>query len=373
MSLAKPVADTVGIELEFQNLNGDQARQVLMNLNFDGYFGVHSDSSIVNQRARIVTYNQILADISFKELTGNNSGLNSVIRGSGAEVVSIPIDTTDDENWKYRISKLLDEVRNRYFEFPGEKTSVHFHINSTGLPVWAVQNVLRLWLQVEAPIYRLGIGDLGIHRGELEGGKDYMYCRPVRDPQCVTSNRGSKRLSYSVDKMLKARNLREFFWAYGNVDIDTNPHKYHPARYSAINFFSLNSIGTIEFRVFNMILDPNLLFGLIEVCQQMIRLSMGKPLEFTGEHTLGYRGDYDFGQFVDNLELTPQTGLVLQKAWYNSDWCSGVADHLYTHSSHNTIRWSDKQTPFIPPKVKSFRLYEGDNFNVYNADDDFED
>lgn len=355
--LEKPLADTVGIELEFQNLNGDQARQCLSRLNLDGYFSVHGDASINNQRMRLLSYD--LADFSFsfdENFRTNNTAV--AIKSSGAEIVSIPIDTTDLTNWKDMISRLLEYTATNYYEFPGEKTSVHFHINSRGLPIWAVQNVLRLWLQIEAPMYRLGIGELEKHRGELPGGKDYLYCRPVRSPQVINSNRGSKRYSYSVDKMLKARNLREFFWAYGNVDIDGNPHKYHPARYSAINFFSLNSIGTIEFRVFNMITNPNLIFGLLNVCQQVVRLSMGKPLEFSDERVLGYNGRYNFGEFVDKLELDTSSGLVLQKAWYNSNWCSGVQNNLFTHSSHNSIRWTEKQLPFMPSKVNSYRVYD---------------
>ncbi len=348
MAVSKPIG-CLGIEFEFQGLTQREMATLLSKTGLDGIFNIHHDASIDQSRHVLSS----LPYLSFGNIDPNSSQyFNSAT--CGAEVVSQVIDTSDNTRWKKDVALLLNILRG-LGESPSPLTSIHFHVNGKGLPIHAVQNILRLWMQTEAPFFRLGIGESDIHRGEIR--RDQQFCRPYRHPHVVKSG-DTNRFSYSVDKMLQASNLREFFIAYGNVNIDRDSHKYHPARYSAVNFFPLNSIGSVEFRVCNMTTNPNYIFAWAEAFQQLVILSLGKPFEIGPELPLGYNGNFDFGNFVVKLELSDRTALDLENIWNQTTWVKPVQGEMFTHSGMNQIDWPSPD--FQPDEVLEFCMWDSD-------------
>lgn len=334
MSLPKSLVDTVGIEIESSFLTQDDAINLIRNSRLLENWRVHNDASVNTRRH----YLPGLSGLSFKDSSGSIFG----IKQFGAEIVSPPIDTIEDSTWKDQIKEVLNKV-NSVHEIPQKETSIHIHINSAGLPVYFTQNLIKLWQGLEATIYRLGIAESDCHRGELR--EDYKYCRPLSSPHVVLSD-NCLRYSYSTDKMLSARNYAEFFTAYGNVSLSREPNKYHPARYSGLNFFPLQSINTIEFRVFNMTANYKNVLAWVNLCKSMLRQSMGKPIELERQD-LGFSGDFNIPRLQAILEFDDETGIQLEYLWNTSNWCNGVKAPFYTHSGHNSITWNR----FKPEKV----------------------
>ena len=345
MSLPKSIVDTVGIEIESSFLTQDAAINLIRNSRLLGNWRVHNDASINTTRSSIPGLG-----ISFNSVNGQMFSR----RTYGAEIVSPPIDTTEDESWKDQVKELLGHIY-KTGEIPQKETSIHIHVNSAGIPVYFVQNLLRLWQGLEASIYRLGIAESGIHRGELR--EDYKYCRPLSSPHVVLSD-NCLRYSYSVDKMLSAKTYADFFTAYGNVSLSREANKYHPARYSGLNFFSLQSINTVEFRVFNMTTNWKNVVAWIELCKSMLRQSMGKPIDLE-KQDLGFSGEFNIPRLQSILEFDDETAIQLEYLWNNSDWPNPVKGNFFTHSNHSTIKWAKLK----PEKVESALKWNGDFSN----------
>lgn len=331
MSIARSLIDTVGIELEFGNLTQDSAINLVQSNNDLYGWRVHNDASINHVKGYIYGIPYPLSSVK-------RSGLINTTT-YGAEIVSPPIDTLESSNWQRQLQTIFDFAE-RAKEVPQNDTSVHIHLNSAGVPLFVVQNLLRLWNGLEASMYRLGIAEKGDHRGEYNS--DYKYCRPLSNPQAVISDNCLRR-SFSVQQMLKAKTYAQFFQAYGNVSLSREPNKYHPARYTGLNFFPLQSINTIEFRVFNMTQDVKNVIAWIKLCQAMMRQSFGKPIELE-DQPLGFTSN-SFG--VPNiqaiLELDDDLCLQLEHLWNMGSWCNPVKGNLFTHSSFNKIVWDSNK------------------------------
>lgn len=72
-------------------------------------------------------------------------------------------------------------------------------------------------------------------------------------------------------KALEAQNADEFWACFGISS--ANLTKYHPSRYTAINFYAIMAHGTIEFRHPNASLDPQLLLALIKFLRATVEVS----------------------------------------------------------------------------------------------------
>ena len=70
---------------------------------------------------------------------------------------------------------------------------------------------------------------------------------------------------------LGAKDLDEF-WASFGVNV-SNLTKYHPSRYTAMNFYAILAHGTMEFRHPNASLDPQLLLAMIKFLRAMVEVS----------------------------------------------------------------------------------------------------
>lgn len=273
MTLKFPVLDTIGCEFETGISQEDMLLFVRGNSRLRNWL-VHHDGSIDKSGVKLL---QVPYYFETMEKRARKSSLLATNYMFGSELVSPLIDVTQETNWKDGIKDLTDFLR-KNLDKPSTKVSMHVHVNCDKLPVGVLQNIVKTWMCFEDVFFRLSIGDeLKIHRGTVR--KDFLYCRPLSKPLVVLSDNRTLRPCFEVDKLLSAKNLREFFYSYGRCQIEGEPPRYYPARYSAVNFYSYlrPSGGSVEFRTPNLSTNPNIIFAWIELFQAIVKTSMGKP------------------------------------------------------------------------------------------------
>lgn len=72
---------------------------------------------------------------------------------------------------------------------------------------------------------------------------------------------------------LSAKTTAEFWACFGVFPAETGLPKYHPCRYSGINFYSILQHMTIEFRHFNQSFDPQLIMALVRLLRSTVEMT----------------------------------------------------------------------------------------------------
>lgn len=280
----------------------------------------------------------------------------------GSEIVS-PILNTEEDNVLEHLRSLFAQMS--VFDVSDPKCAFHVHVNMTQAPVYVLQNLIQIWLQVESLIYRLSVGELGYHRGIH---KNMLFCRPLNSPQ-VTIYENTLRPCFSVEALLRARNIREFFKALGNTPTNSDPSKYNAVRYVGLNFHNFIRHGTVEFRTPNQTTDPHVALAWVHLFQAMCREAFGKGLTYSHMPLGTNPSNFDIGTLANMFEtLTDQDMLVLEHLFNTSDWVPFDPNvYLFTHLEQEGARyinWSDVPEHLIPPVVdKPVVVY-------YNRDSD---
>lgn len=255
----------------------------------------------------------------------------------GGEVTSPILDTQSDA-WMTEVRQLLD-VFNELADYPDQRCAFHVHVNLTGAPVYVLQNLVVLWLQFEALMFRLSVGELGYHRGTK---KHMLFCRPLTSPPVVISGKDFSPI-FSVDGLLKARNIYEFFAALGNTKTGVDPSKYFAGRYVALNFHNFIKFGTVEFRIFNMSYNPENIITWVHLCQAMVfeAFSKGYNLPYM---PLGSRSpNFDLNTVVNTFSrLTTRDVINIKRMYDSSDWVPfDESLYLFTHLDREGSRYVD--------------------------------
>jgi len=205
----------------------------------------------------------------------------------GYEIISRPLEIKDFPYMIYPLTMKLCSLG----EFISSRASTHYHI---GFPhnLKMMKNLLAFSLYIDPVLFRLG-GAGGVFRGHFNNS---AYARPLLNSAAVEI--GTKRSASDVAEEIARAGIKSLteitmedvqeylkkfpgsfyqiinplnalmaddistFWASFGVSSgrDGTLPKYHPCRYSGINFFSILMHGTIEFRHMNQTLDPNLIF-----------------------------------------------------------------------------------------------------------------
>lgn len=184
-----------------------------------------------------------------------------------------------------------------------ERAATHIHVGFAQ-NLRLMKRLLRICLAVDPILFRLG-GMGGTHRGWKNHA---AYARPLMNSVAVRVGRSNRlRIGQSIVeldpetqeprrrmvteedivdssgvtspyvkiinplKALEAKTLEEF-WASFGVSA-SNITKYHPTRYTAVNFYAILAHGTIEFRHPNASLDPQLVLSMIKFLRAMVEVS----------------------------------------------------------------------------------------------------
>jgi hypothetical protein len=360
MAIRNVLLKDIGLEFEFPNMTEIELRNMTQYLP-NGWRAEHDGSTQRQMRSIKSMYTGLHFD-SVPDFAEPYCFIERV----GAELVS-PILRTDSVKWKTDINDILHRVRDEYFGFLDPKCSFHCHVNMTGAPVFVLQNIINIWASIEAVMYRIGIGEMGYHRGMSPSGHNYLYCRPLISPQVVIDG-AHLRPSFDYEKLLLASDLSEFFTALGNTPTDIDPDKYNPVRYGALNFFNFIRFGTVEIRVFNLTYNTKYVLAWIELCQAICKSAFGKPFEEYPKMLLGYSGDFQFEILQVMLGLSDETMITLYELFRMNSWVEfNNPSWQFTHVPNNTARWSGVNKKFIPDFIDGqiVRVYPDKNSENY--------
>jgi len=266
------IIESVGIEIEFSNLDrrSKKLQQNLINKNLRNYRLVH-DASCESMR-------EFFADTDLPiEFTGKDDleTLAPIVRKAviGGEVVS-PIRHSGHKDWIKEIYDLVEVLQQCGEDENSERDSFHVHVNvSQSIPLFAVQNLLKITLILEAILFRLG-GMGRINRGV---SNNYCFCRPFlgNGPPVIAQKWGNGKISNipicDPEKMLNAESKEDFFNYFGDsLYYAQHNVRYVTQRYMCVNFFPILTQGSFEFRTANKTLNPEYIIAWTNFCKAIV-------------------------------------------------------------------------------------------------------
>lgn len=239
------------------------------------------------------------ANVTFSSHTNASkilSGMGRNPRTIGYEYYTEPLSISDMEKaiipTMFTLIAMGDSV--------SERAATHIHVGFAQ-NLRLMKRLLRICLAIDPVLFRLG-GMGGVFRGWKNNA---AYARPLMNSVAVKVDRNTRRtprpgeaqmsdaqirniltLSSMEDsdlekhdyvriinpiRALEAKTLEEF-WASFGISAG-NVTKYHPSRYTGVNFFAILAHGTIEFRHPNASLDPQLVLALIKFLRAMVEVS----------------------------------------------------------------------------------------------------
>lgn len=341
--MSRVLIDSIGIEIEFANIvktRGDTFRRN------ETRWRLVEDGSCRSHR-------NVLPGVDI-EVAGN--GQTAMF---GGEFISPIINTTAEQNWKDEIARILDWIAESG-EGLDVRTSIHVHVNVGSIPLFAVKNILRLGLYLEAGIYRLACAEMGVHRGALH--LDYGYCRPISEmgPPIVRDSDDDMRPVFSTKRLLRLKSLDHLRKGLGRYDTHGGS-KYHEARYVWLNLISLYQYGSIEFRLFNSTLAYRNVVAWVDLCQHIIRTGFA-PLDDLPEYPLGST-DIELQDIIELLGLKEsKTVYTLERLWSQADYQRGVMGYQIGHLGSG-INWHRAPRYLVPPIIKG-QIYPFREFSL---------
>lgn len=327
-----PLITSVGIEIEFTNI---PIHLVKDNRKISRIWKIVRDGTCSRNKIMLPNGDEIVFSQRNQPTEVNLYGLKT--EPVGGEFVS-PIFNIETKNWYDPVLYVLDVLK-ELGEGVNLRTGIHVHINIQMPPIYVIQNLVKLALNLEAPMYRLSCAELGFHRGSEY--KDYMFCRPLSSPgpQVIRDSEREWRPIFDAKNLLKVENLNEFFMACGRLDINGG-NKWHQTRYTWLNFAAILLHRTIEWRIFNSTLELDNLLAWVELCSNLVSYSFGKNIELRefplGNSKLDAGSEYSFEDFLIDAYITDDNlAERLENLWYLGSWQSKVKGHQKGHLGHS--------------------------------------
>lgn len=248
-----------------------------------------------------------------KRLAGMGRGNDNAL---GYELI---IEPTGIEQLEELVFKTLLAIENAG-DFITPRAATHFHVGFVN-NLRMLQNLLRITLWLDPLFFRLG----GMGRTNRGFSNNYAYARPLLHSSAVpvvgaldsaprihvergdSSVRNRPRSTSSVDRLssaterlrrnriarltdeindgntyvkiinpisaLSATSLEDFWASFGVFPDVSGLPKYHPARYSSFNFYSLSQHNTIEARHCNQTFNPYLVMAIAKMFRGAVELS----------------------------------------------------------------------------------------------------
>lgn len=213
---------------------------------------IHDDGSIRNE-------NYTIDDVAILPMRRRNqliypSGVMLTDR-FGAEIVTQPYEYEELRAHAVSLASMFGHVPTT------PRSSIHVHVDVIDKPWTYVQNLMKWFVALEAPLYRLsalGEEHRGVqwfedpqHRDRGLVQQDHNYARPLTNSIGISNGRRNVPL-IDIAKLLTADTASSFVSAWGRLDLYWGglPH-YCPHRLHAINIVPLLKHHTIEWRMFN--------------------------------------------------------------------------------------------------------------------------
>lgn len=348
------IIESVGIEMEFSNLDrkSNKLQQSLTDKNLINYRLVH-DASCESMR-------EFFADtdlpIEFAEEDSLKS-LAPIVRRViiGGEVVS-PIRHSGRKEWIKEIYNLVEILQQFGEDESSERDSFHVHVNvSQSIPLFAVQNLLKITFILEAILFRLG-GMGRINRGITN---NYCFCRPFlgKGPPVIQQKWNNGKISNipicDPIKMLNAETKEEFFNYFGDSIYHAhNGVRYVTQRYMCVNFYPILTQGSFEFRTANKTLNPEYIIAWTNLCKAIVDKSFTCRDEESYEkiyRPLHENKEISIDELVDALSYYPKldedTVDVLADIWEKSPTPMFDNAWRYSHLKDPTRYRNTKNAP----------------------------
>lgn len=312
--------DTIGIEFESVGLAKENVYEYLSSVMpvemSNGKLAVTTDASVQMFADRIRLGNRTFLMNAHAPGHDKIAHLSSGKTTMGYEIVTSPLEIPE----LTRITLALTQALENMGDFTSPRASTHFHIGfANNLRI--LKNMLTVGLALDPVMFRLG-GMGGTFRGATNNA---AYTRPLMNSLAVPivggilpnvstapvefdpddesheeegdlneldefetalsqasqsiqellskTKTGKYAQIINPEKALEARTLDEFWASFGiqypSMDLD----KYHPARYTGINFFGIPAHGTLEFRHCNQTLDPFLIIAVAKFLRAVVEMS----------------------------------------------------------------------------------------------------
>lgn len=329
--------DSIGIEIEFSGIRKSHGDVFKHNLSWR----MVEDGSCRTRR-------NVVQGLPIEVVGGQESAM------FGGEFVSPIIDTANNKKWKDEVARILG-----WLSETGEgldvKTSIHIHVNAVNIPLFALQNILRIGLYLESGMFRLSCAEMGVHRGALH--LDYGYCRPISKcgPPIVICTDDKHRPVFDTEKLIKANSLNHMRQGLGRYDRHGNGSKYHEARYVWLNFLSLYQLGSIEFRLFNSTYSHRNVLAWVDLCQHIVRLGFTSIRELP-ENPLG-SDTLQLDEIIQMLGIHDnKTIYTLEELWNTAGYQRGVMGSQLGHLG-NMINWARTPKYLVPDMIEEKILH----------------
>lgn len=218
-----------------------------------------------------------------------------------SEVASPPLTYPDGLTYLRTVGKALADDGAQVSQFCG----VHVHVDASSLDAIALRNLLFIAHRNEP----LLTDALAIHQERLR------YCRPL---EADLIERMEMRNPQTVEDVLNA-------W-YGIPNDHYHAIDHRATRYHGVNFHAIREHGTVEFRWYNSVLDPDWLTAYVQLslalvarsCRQKRANARHKP--FAGNPRWSMRVFLiNLGLIGDNFQATRR--LLMQRLPGNSGCC----------------------------------------------------
>jgi hypothetical protein len=215
----------------------------------------------------------------------------------GYEIVSRPLDVKEIEKF---VSKVLIGLQ-RFGENFSPRTSIHIHI---GFPesLSFLKRGLILGLKMDPLLYRLaGLGKP--YRGSINSS---IYAKPLVSPPYIQGENSGSWYQLKPSLGLTATSILDFWKGYAiNYEPGNNYERFTPARYFAWNLYSVLIRGTLEFRYFNLCLNPEWVLTIVHLCQALVEMAVTEIIpEFPSLDIYKKYSNSVYEEFIDQLLYT---------------------------------------------------------------------
>jgi len=254
--------------------------------------------------------------------------------GFGAEIVTSPYPYRD----MLGIAKKIGEYFGHIPTHP--RASIHVHVDVGNRPWRYVQNVIRWFVHLEAPLYRIAAFNER-HRGELafEGeANNHRYARPITNSIYMYNRDKNDELvaSINVADLLEAKTASSMLKAWGRMDrlwrgADS---KYIPHRLHGLNITPIQYQGTLEWRIFNGSYRHTAL--IIELVNAIHEIALKSTPDFKPMY-LGGKYEFSAKDFYNIVGV--DVSHVWGKKWGNP--CTPQVGH-YNQRNENYFRLSER-------------------------------
>ena len=280
------VIDTIGVEIEGIGLPQESVGDLVtapIHSRFGEIarkFSITRDASTEFNASVIRTSaGAVLVSNHTREMAETMGGLRLGGKRMGYEIVTVPLTIKELEQVIYPVMYQLVQAG----DFLSDRAAIHFHV---GFPnnLRMLKNFLRISLMLDPVLFRLG-GMGGTFRGHINLA---AYSRPLMNSTAVNVNgrTAGKRFARITNPKfaITAKTLEEFWAGFGvKYMMGGGSAKYHPCRYSGINFYSVPQHGTVEFRHFNQSHDAFLVVAIGKFLRGIAELAtLMTPSEVSG-------------------------------------------------------------------------------------------